>query len=190
MFRRILCTLLALGGVLALGLPARAQQTEGSIRVTLQNGESVVTDGAVTLYRVGRGAEGGYRLEEDFGGGLIKEQDALSPILARWLWEAAGPGGTALLLDADGSAEFSNLTEGLYLLVQTEASTGYHLMEPMLVQLPCQYQWHVQAYPITPEIIWEIPSTGDTMALPAGLTGLVLSGTGLILCAGRRRRKA
>lgn len=192
MIRRLLCVLLALGGVVLLGLPVSAGADRGSIRVTLQNGESVVPDGAVSLYYVGVPTAVDYRLTEEFGGGIIKGEDALSPALAGWLAEMAGTGGTQRLLDADGSGEFCDLTEGLYLLVQTEASTGYHLMEPMLVQLPCQFQWHVQAYPKTEEIIYsfqvEAPATGQSPAPFLGVTGMAVSGTGLALCARRKRR--
>lgn len=189
MFRRMICGFLIAGGLLSLAAPARAAQSAGSIRVTLQNGETVVPDGAVTLYQVGTPTDGGYRLTDDFGGGIIKDQDALSPILARWLWEEAGSGGDELLLDADGSAAFLDLPEGLYLLVQTQASTGYHLMAPMTVQIPCEYQWNVQAYPMMEEIIWELPPTADPFPLAAWTACLVFSGAGLVLLTFRKRRR-
>lgn len=192
MMRRMICVLMALAGVIWLGVPVSAAET-GSIRVTLDNGDTVVPDGAVTLYYAGSPLGYDYRLTEDFGGGMIKGEDALSPALASWLAEMAVGGGMMRVLDEDGSGEFCDLTEGLYLLVQTEGSTGYHIMEPMLVQLPCQGQWHVQAYPKIEEIIYQIavepPATGQSPAPFLGVVGMVLSGTGLVIC-GRKRRKA
>lgn len=191
MVRRLICFLLVLGWVIALGVPALAWAETGSIRVTLHNGDTVVPNGAVSLYYAGVPMAFDYRLTEDFGGGIVREQDALSPALALWLAEMAHEvTGVQRLLDADGSAEFSDLPEGLYLIVQTERSSGYHLMEPMMIQLPCQSQWQIQAYPKTEEIIYpvEIPPTGQSPAPFLGSAGMIVSGAGLLVCARRRRR--
>lgn len=187
MIRKLVCTILALGTVAVLAAPAAAAEETGSIRVTLQNGETVVPDGAVSLYRVGSLVDGDFWLTEEFGGGIIQQEDALSPALAGWLAETA-EGGTQQELDEEGSAAFSGLPAGLYLLVQTVRSTGYHRMEPMTVMIPCQYQWHVQAYPKTQEIIYEIPSTGQPLAPYVGAAGMVLSSGGLLLCGVKKRR--
>lgn len=191
MFKRISCALVSLGVVMALGGPALAAET-GTIRVTLQNGESLVPDGSVVLYYVASPAEDDYRLTEAFGGGIIREEDSLSPALASWLAEEAEDDGWEKRLDGFGSAEFGDLQEGLYLLMQEKPSTGYHLMAPMLVQIPCEFQWHVQSYPSMEEIVWEQPQTGDTFPLLLGTFGVILSGSGLMVCTyqNRRRRRA
>lgn len=191
MFKRLSCALVSLGMVMALGGPALAAET-GTIRVTLQNGESLVPDGSVVLYYVGSVVDEDYRLTEEFGGGIIREEDALSPALANWLAEEAQEDGWEKSLDGFGSAEFGELQEGLYLIAQEEPSTGYHLMEPMLVQIPCQMQWHVQSYPSMEEIVWEAPQTGDSFPLLFGIIGIVVSGSGLMVCTyqNRRRRRA
>lgn len=188
MMKKLICTLLALGTVAALAAPAAAAEETGSIRVTLQNGESVVPDGAVTLYRVGSFVDGDFRLTESFGGGIIQQEDALSPALAGWLAETA-EGGTEQALDEEGSTAFSGLPAGLYLLVQSQRSTGYHRMEPMTVMIPCQYQWHVQSYPKMEEILYEIPPTGQPLAPFVGAAGMVLSSGGLLLCGMKKKKR-
>lgn len=172
----------------ALAVPARAAEETGSIRVTLQNGETLVPDGAVALYLVAAPMDEDYRLTEAFGGGVIREGEALSPALAKWLAETIDTEGWEKVLDNFGSAEYRELDEGLYLLVQTQRSTGYHTMEPMMVQIPCQMQWHVQAYPMMNEIT--LPPTGQSGLPLLGAVGMALSGAGLLVCnrAMRRRR--
>lgn len=193
MFKRLSCALISLGMVVALGGPALAAEETGTIRVTLQNGETLVPDGSVVLYHAGTPIDGDYRLTEEFGGGVIREEDALSPSLARWLSEMAGDSGWEMALDNFGSAEFGELSEGLYLVTQGQTSTGYHPMEPILVEIPCQFQWHVQTFPITQEIVYDLPPTGQSPLPLLGAVGMILSGTGLFVCtycnrSARRRR--
>lgn len=171
----------------ALAVPARAAEETGTIRVTLQNGETLVPDGAVSLYLVAEPMDGDYRLTDTFGGGVIRGGEALSPALARWLGEMTGTEGWEKELDGLGSAEYRDLDEGLYLLVQSRRSTGYFTMEPMLVQIPCQGQWHVQSYPMMQEIT--LPPTGDSPLPLLGAVGMLLSGTGLVICNRAMRRK-
>jgi len=113
MHRKIGSILLAMLLIVSLGRRAEAAEQTGSIRVTLKNGA-----GAVTLYHVAAPFSDGYVLTEAFGGGFIRASEAHSPYLAQWLAQTAEEGRT-LLLDADGSAEFSHLEAGLYLLKQT-----------------------------------------------------------------------
>lgn len=184
MRRKIGCIFFAIILLTGLGRPAAAAEETGSIRVTLKS-----SGGELTLYHVGSPAPGGYRLENDFGGGLIKEEDVYSPILAQWLAETAEEGGKPLLLDADDSAEFSRLEEGLYLLMQTETEYGRYPIEPFLVALPYDGQWNIQANPKTQRIEAESPQTGQSPLPFLGAAGMLFSGTGLILCFAKRKRK-
>lgn len=188
MFKRLSCGAAALGLVLALGVPARAAGDTGSIRVTVQNGETLAPDGTVYLYQVAVPMDGDFRLREAYGGGVIKGSDALSPVLARWLAEMAGEDGRNSPLEA-GTALFDGLPEGLYLLKQWEPSTGYQLMEPMLVMLPCEFQWNVSAYPIANEIVYPLPATGQSPLPLLGAAGMLLSGSGLMVCLVQNRRQ-
>ena len=167
---------------------AAAAQTRGSIRIHLDAGDQAVTNGAVTLYQVGTAASDGYRIAEGFGGGIVKEEDAFSQNLAQWLAESAGETGTTLLLDADGKTVFSNLEEGLYLLVQTERMDGFYPILPILLRIPEGNIWNQQLYRQPAPVITEIPKTGQSPLPFLGVLGMVLSATGLLLCREKRRK--
>lgn len=189
MIRRTVNILFAAIVLMGFAIPAKAAE-EGSIRITLDVGELAVTNGAVTLYQVGLRSPDGYRLLEEFGGGMVKETDALSPHLAKWLAQTAEGEGTSRLLDVDGCVEFSRLEDGLYLVVQTEDMDGFYRIEPFLVTLPCEGARNVQANPKTrPIMATEPPPTGQHPAPILGAMGLVISGVGLFLCLGRKKRK-
>ena len=111
---------------MAMGLPAEASENLGSLRIQLDAGELPVINGAVTLYQVGIKVEDGYRITEGFGGGIVRYADVDSEYLAGWLAESAGENGITMLLDADGNAVYSELEEGLYMLVQTERIDGFY----------------------------------------------------------------
>lgn len=188
MFRRMWAAVLAVMVLPWLGLRVMAAEETGSIRVTMEWQERAV-GGAVTLYRVGEPIPEGYRLAEEFGGGIVRQADAQSPYLAQWLAEMDGGQGISRVLDDRGSAEFSRLEQGLYLLVQTQTEEGFQAVKPFLIELPCQGQWNVQAYPKTQEISTAPPATGQNPVPVLGGIGMVLSSIGLALCAGGRKRK-
>ena len=182
MLRKIGAVLISLLLLTGLGRTAAAAEETGSIRITLHT-----VKGEVALYHAGTPVDGGYRLTEAFGGGFIKEEDAQSPHLAQWLAETAQEGRT-LLLDADGSAEFSRLDAGLYLVKQTETAEGEEPTAPFLVVLPYYGQWNIEANPKTNAAL-EPPRTGQSPEPFLGAAGMFLSGSGLLACAGRRKRK-
>ena len=186
MVRRMVLILTAAVVLMGVGLQTRAAET-GRIRVSF--GREVSGRNMITLYRVGALAGGDYALEERFGGGLIRREDVHRPELAVWLAEAAGVAETERLLDADGTAEFSRLQEGLYLIVQTEKSPEGPGMTPFLIPLPFEGCWEVQANPKTGALLTPSPETGDHPSPLIGAMGLVLSGMGLAACAEKFRRK-
>ena len=182
MFRK--WSTLFFAGVLALGLslPARAAQEGGSISLSLDTGELPALNGAITLYQVGVRTEDGYRITEGFGGGIVRQEDADSENLARWLAETADANGMTLLLDADGNAVFSDLEEGLYMLVQTERMDGFYPIYPTLLQVPEDGTWDVTLYREPVPVVTEIPKTGQSPAPFLGILGMILSSAGLLLC--------
>lgn len=182
MLRKMGAVLISVLLLTGLGRTAAAAEETGSIRITLNT-----VEGEVSLYHAGTPVDGGYRLSEEFGGGFIKEEDAQSPYLAQWLAETAATGRN-LLLDADGSAEFSRLEAGLYLLKQTESADGETPISPFLVVLPYYGQWNIQANPKTGTAS-EPPRTAQGPEPFLGMAGMLLSGSGLLVCAGRRKRK-
>jgi len=171
------------------GLPARAAQGEGSIQVWLDAGELPVTNGALTLYHAGTPAEEGYHLTEIFGGGIVRKEDAQSPHLAQWLAESAGETGRTINLDVDGNVTFSNLEDGLYLILQTERMDGFYPVKPFLVTVPGEAGRQVKAQPKTEPIVVENPQTGQPITPLLGAMGLVGSGVGLYLCLDSKRKK-
>ena len=121
MLKRLVFALLAVGLLLGGAVPAYAAQT-GSIRVVPET--KPPADSAVTLYHAGVEADGGYWLDDVYGGGLVRWGDLPSLTLASWLAEHEAAEGTTVPFDAEGSATFSNLSPGLYLIKQTGIS-GY-----------------------------------------------------------------
>ena len=188
MLKRLFFSLSAVALAAALSLPAQAGELGGSIRLDLEVGDFVVTNGAVKLYQVAQQGPEGYLVSDSFGGGLVKTEDALSSSLAQWLAQTAEDGGITRLLDADGCAEFSRLPDGLYLVVQSEKMDGFYPFEPFLVTIPMDGERDVQVSPPVFPIVAESPATGQDMQPFLGAAGMVVSGFGLALCAMGKRK--
>lgn len=123
--------------------PVPEANRKGSITVTMRIGDTVVSGGSLTLYRVGAVLEddGNYSFVptgdftncgESFTGGLSAE-------LAKKLEAYANKQkltGTTKTIGSNGSVTFSNLEQGLYLLVQKKAASGYSKISPFLVTVP------------------------------------------------------
>lgn len=186
---RIVCVLAVLVMVFGLGLPCRAAEEDGSIRIMLAREEDRTYYGSVSLYRVGTPVSGGYRLGSGYGGGFVETVDAQAPALAQWLAERAGIADGIRILDSDGSGEFRRLEAGLYLLVQTDPAEGFYPFVPFLVQLPFEGQWDILALPKLESVPAETPQTGDDPNLPYYVLTMVVSGMGLGACLIRKRRK-
>ncbi|MCD8023441.1 MAG: hypothetical protein LUF30_10895 [Lachnospiraceae bacterium] len=115
----------------------------GSVSLTLQDSDgNAVSDGAVTIYQVAAlyldDGDMAYAYTEDFADcseTLDVEDSSLAAALEEYVTEYE-ISGTAISLDADGTAEFDGLELGLYLVVQTTQSTGYNTISPFLVTVP------------------------------------------------------
>lgn len=187
--RKTIC-LLCMAVILIVAAPvAEATENRGSVRVKLDAGELPVINGAVTLYQVGVRTEEGYRITEGFGGGIVRQDDTDSDKLAQWLAESAGESGITLLLDADGNAVFSELEEGLYILVQTERMDGFYPIYPVLLTIPSEDCWDVQIYREPVPVVTEIPKTGQSPIPFLGVLGMILSSTGLLLCNRKNKKQ-
>lgn len=189
MIKKVMCVLLA--GILlsAMGIQGSAAEVEGSIWVSMNVDDLAVTNGTMSLYRVGVKAGDGYRIREEFGGGMVREEDAQSPHLAQWLAQMDNGEGMERMLDVDGNVVFTQLEEGLYLLVQSERMDGFYPIHPILMTVPCQEQWNVQIHMDPLPIVVESPRTGESPMLLVGIIGMFFSGLGLLFCAAARRRK-
>ena len=130
-----------------------------------------------------------YRIGENFGSGVVRAEDTASQELALWLADAAGDFGWTINVDVEGDVTFSGLTDGLYLLLQTQRTDGFHPISPQLVTIPCSGAYQVHLNPATNPIICDNPQTGQPITPLLGAMGMVLSGVGLYLCLDRRKKK-
>lgn len=187
MLKRLVFALLAVGLLLGGAVPAYAAQT-GSIRVVPET--KPPADSAVTLYHAGVEADGGYWLDEVYGGGLIRWGDLPSLSLASWLTEHEAAEGITVPFDADGSALFSNLSPGLYLIKQTGVSTENDAIPPFVIELPYEDIWEITVRPQMATAGQEPPPTGQEPAPVIAAVVLAVSGMGLlgmVVCPKRKR---
>ena len=184
-FAWLLCAAFCL---MAAAPVAAASENSGSLQVKLEVGDLAVVNGIVTLYQVGTETEEGYRITQDFGGGIVRPEDSGSEKLAQWLAETAAETGESMLLDADGNAVFSDLEEGLYMLVQTERIDGFYPIQPILLTIPQEDQWDVKIVREPVPVVTELPRTGQSPIPFLSILGMVLSGVGLMLCAPKDRK--
>ena len=146
-FAALLLTLCLLAGC---ALPAMATSAnsvlsrKGSIEVTRYDhqNDTALRGGKLTLYKVADVTRSNGDLKfsytEDFKGCGIALGDLTDSTLAARL-EAklpAGAQGTTRTVSEEGTAAFTKLPLGLYLVVQTEASKGYEAVNSFLVSLP------------------------------------------------------
>lgn len=186
MKHKLFAILSALVLMWALALPSLAAET-GSMRISLGQEGEVTQGGSITIYRVGTAISGGYRLSEAYGGGVVAWEDVYSVALAAWLAELAEYGGTELLLDADGYADFTGLTEGLYLLVQEQPAPGYYPVAPFVVELPYEGQWDIQANPLQEPLPEVNPKTGGSLLPVFACFLMVYSGLGIGVLVRKRK---
>ena len=177
--KRGIIALMVIGTLLSLSIRAGASEMKGSVEVKLDTGELPVTNGAVTMYLVGVPIEGGYRLLDRYGGGVVRSEDAGSGNLAYWLSELSD-GGKELLLDVDGRVVFSGVEPG--------RMDGFYPFRAFLAEMPADNQWTRCFEPMVLPITDEPPCTGDATTYLAVLS-MALSGGGLVCCGiwGRKR---
>lgn len=122
---------------------------KGSITVSMRFDGEAVPGGSLTLYRVGKVSQndGNYSFVptgdftgwgSDFGALDSAEQSART---ARSLIDFIQSNRDISPVErqkigTDGMAKFSDLEQGLYLLVQTQAAPGYSPVNPFLVSIP------------------------------------------------------
>ena len=192
-FVSVCAALLLLAVVFPAGYAAQSRGRTGSISIRMTDRGEPIPGGSVTLYRVaGLGEDYRYTAETAFGdcgvdpNGALTREDAEK--LAQYAKKNRIPGRT-LALGHDGAAVFTALEEGLYLLTQQEAGTGYLPVSPFLCGVPQQIgealYYDVDASPkCLPEPTGpggpSIPQTGQlNWPVPVmGMLGLVFFLTG------------
>ena len=157
-----------------------------------------VRGGTLALYKVGDVAEddGNYSFVpvEEIQADIPEFGDIESPDLAGRLAELKGKltpvTSDPVTVDRDGNATFSDLTFGLYLVVQKTAASGYGKTAPFLVSVPYlyadEYQYDVTSQPKT-DLEREVkptapPSPGGGKKLPQ--TGQLWWPVPVLACAG------
>ena len=171
-----LLTVLSCLPVTALAHAVPEEGKKGSITVTMLSGEKAVPGGELTLYRVGKVQEddGNFRFVptetyagkvENFGDLNNAEQsEKVAKSLAEYVQEKKLT-GVKKTIGTDGKAKFSDLEQGLYLLVQTKAASGYSVVKPFLVSVPYlkngKYVYDVDANSKT-----ELKKTPETTTTP------------------------
>ena len=205
MRKHVISGLLALLFLLALpvsaaahAVPDESRNGHCSITVSMTYKGKAVCGGTLALYKVGDVAEddGNYSFvpvkeiqadipefgdieSPDLAGKLCKLESKLTPVTD--LPKKVGE---------DGNATFSDLTFGLYLVVQKTAASGYEKTAPFLVSVPYlyrdEYQYDVTSQPKT-DLEREVkptapPSPGGGKKLPQ--TGQLWWPVPVLACAG------
>lgn len=158
MIKKIVHKCIALGAVLAMSLimllPAQTAQAfeqidlkrTGSISVTIKSTDTgkVVPGGEISVYKVADVAvtDTGYQFQ--FTGAFSECTDKVSlssdltAALASKLEGMIGDAQPAATktVGSDGTASFTGLPVGMYLVVQTSAAENYAVIDPFLVTLP------------------------------------------------------
>lgn len=164
--KKIILLVLAAVMVCMAGVPSLAAvdvpdpDRTGRITVTMQDPdtEAPVTGGTLTLYQVGDVAEDNgdylFQLTDTFSGSGFSLEDLESAELAAGLVKYAQANhlaGVTVSLEKDGTASFTDLKLGLYLLVQNQPAEGYYAVNPFLVAVPAKegeaYFYDVNATP-------------------------------------------
>lgn len=157
----------------------------GSIAIIMQQDETVVPGGTLTLYRVGEIKEDDGNYSFSLTGDFIDSGRSLEDIesldLAKALAEYARGQkltGFTQKIDEKGRVSFDNLELGLYLLVQNEAANGYNEISPFLVSIPMNedgvYLYKVDASPKV-----ELEKKPDTTTSTQNTTGTTSTNTKL-----------
>lgn len=189
MRRKLVCVLIGLGVLMGTAFPVNAAGA-GTILVSPQQGGALVPGGEVTLYRVGEAVDGGYQLSTELADWIVEESEIFDVELAKWMAKNTTEEGISETISDSGTAEFTCLDAGVYLLVQTEAAPGHGAFSPFLVVLPMSGpQWEVTTCPKVDKLTGENPKTGTPPAPLLGAMGMVISGLGLAGCIERKKKK-
>lgn len=180
MRKRLLSLLLALLVLRCLCVTVSAHSVpdlvDGSITFNVSYGDVKINDGTLTIYKVGDIAEddGNYffRLSAEIDPEEPVVEDPTDQALAKELAQKVQDKklkGTAANIK-DGEAVFDPVEHGLYVVVQTTASSGYEPLAPFLISQPNYedgiYKNDVEAKPKTQ--LETAPPTESTQATKPG----------------------
>lgn len=204
--------LLCMVSVTAYAHEVPDENQKGTVTVKMEYDGKAVKGGTLTAYRVGeiRENDGNYSFEktaamENFAGNYENIGSAsLAEEIAAFVEQQKIP-AYAAAKNENGEAVFPNLELGLYLIVQTESSSGYEPLNPFLISVPMnedghyvyeisaegKFQLHQEPQPTTPEKPSEptLPQTGQlNWPIPVLVVlGLGLFSVGWVLRFGRKK---
>lgn len=183
--RRLAAVLLALCLMACCAMPAFATSANiilgrtGSLHIALYDHQNDVPlrGGELTLYQVAEvkrtNGDLYFAYTGDFTGCTVVLGDLTDSTLAAQLVKYLPAVPTAAAQQdvlEDGTADFEKLPQGLYLVVQTEASHGYQAINPFLVSIPLKdgkdWIYDVDATPKVGTVTPEEPDTPDTPDKP------------------------
>lgn len=190
-----------------------------SLSILPHEGYTPITDGDLTLFRVGEldgsGSTLRYVLTGQFAGSDVSlenlgDDDAASAkALADYAEQQHLEGDTREI--GDNGARYEGLTVGVYLVIQKNPAEGYYPIEPFLISLPAvedeRYVYDVAAAPkaapkkgdvsddsseSSTESSEDLPKTGQLKwPIPVLIiSGLVFIVFGLLIALGARRRNS
>ena len=162
-FKRIASLVIVAVMICTLSITAFAHEIpdatrKGSITVTLKDGNTAISGGTLTLYKVGNVTEddGNYSFEimEEYKASGVTFESLGTEQAVHDLAEYAKKYATSKKtekVDGNGKAIFSDLEIGLYLIAQDEPAEGYLAVNPFLVTVPMvegeSYIYDVDASP-------------------------------------------
>ena len=184
MRNHLLSALLALLMMLCLPLSAAAAHPvpdltrKGSITITMKYKGTPVSGGSLNLYKVGDVHEddGNYCFVPVKGLEALDYTNIQSPELAKAAAKAVEEKKIAAVktvtIGSSGTAEFSDLAMGLYLVAQKTAASGYKMTDSFLVSVPYledgAYVYNVKADPKT-DLEREVkPTPTEKPSTPSG----------------------
>lgn len=177
MKRRLFAILTALALLCALAVSVCAEDTAGSVCVTMTYRGEAIPGGTMTLYLVALPGEDAYVYTGGFAGCGIDLSDITAAQTAQELADyavAMGITGTTAQIDGEGKVCFDDLEYGLYLMVQDQAAEGYTPVSPFLVTVPGQDgEADVDASPkltVQPAATETTPPTTTTETTPTDST--------------------
>ena len=184
MKKHLISALLALLVLLCLPLSAAAAHPvpdltrKGSITITMKYKGKPVSGGTLALYRVGDVHEddGNYSFVPVKGLEALDYSDIQSPDLAKAAAKAVEEKKIAAVktvtIGSSGTAEFSDLALGLYLVAQKTAASGYKMTASFLVSVPYledgAYVYNVKADPKTDLEREVVPAPTQKPSTPSG----------------------
>lgn len=174
MLKKWVCLIGAACMVMVMSLPVKAADREGSIRVIPVWGGKQIAGGEVSVSRIGDRTEDGFRVTDGLANWTVSEQEIFSGSCMGWLLEQADGKAVLSSVNQEGEAVFEGLGEGLYLVQQKKAASGFLAFSPFLLSIPEGGSWDV-VREVKAVHAGESPRTGDRHIPLIGAMGLGLS---------------